>query len=146
MQFPPSTPPSPCATAAEMARQKSHSDCLTDDPARIAKHVAAAIETPGARARRVATAKAVAENLETGFAQGCMETSLRRRLAGLPSVIVTAEFGTSMSLFGIDGAAMDNATRNAGDMISSLNLTYNRARQAQITTELVEIIAGAEAL
>jgi F-type H+-transporting ATPase subunit gamma len=42
--------------------------------------------------------------------------------------------------------AMDNATRNAGDMIDKLNLKYNRARQAQITTELIEIIAGAEAL
>ena len=42
--------------------------------------------------------------------------------------------------------AMDNATRNAGDMIDKLNLQYNRARQAQITTELIEIIAGAEAL
>ncbi|MCQ8185794.1 F0F1 ATP synthase subunit gamma [Parvularcula maris] len=43
-------------------------------------------------------------------------------------------------------SAMDNATRNAGDMIDSLNLQYNRARQAQITTELVEIIAGAESV
>lgn len=42
--------------------------------------------------------------------------------------------------------AMDNATRNAGEMIDKLNLQYNRARQAQITTELIEIIAGAEAL
>ena len=42
--------------------------------------------------------------------------------------------------------AMDNATRNAGEMIDRLNLQYNRARQAQITTELIEIIAGAEAL
>ena len=42
--------------------------------------------------------------------------------------------------------AMDNATRNAGDMIDTLNLQYNRARQAQITTELVEIIAGAESV
>ena len=42
--------------------------------------------------------------------------------------------------------AMDNATRNAGDLIKSLNLTYNRARQAQITKELIEIISGAEAL
>lgn len=42
--------------------------------------------------------------------------------------------------------AMDNATRNAGDMIDSLTLTYNRTRQAAITTELIEIIAGAEAL
>ena len=42
--------------------------------------------------------------------------------------------------------AMDNATRNAGDMIGSLRLTYNRRRQAAITTELIEIISGAEAV
>ncbi|MFD2238642.1 F0F1 ATP synthase subunit gamma [Aureimonas populi] len=43
-------------------------------------------------------------------------------------------------------SAMDNATRNAGDMINRLSVSYNRQRQAQITTELVEIISGAEAL
>jgi F-type H+-transporting ATPase subunit gamma len=43
-------------------------------------------------------------------------------------------------------AAMDNATRNAGDMINRLSIAYNRQRQAAITTELVEIISGAEAL
>jgi F-type H+-transporting ATPase subunit gamma len=43
-------------------------------------------------------------------------------------------------------AAMDNATRNAGDMIDDLSMQYNRARQAQITKELIEIISGAEAL
>ena len=43
-------------------------------------------------------------------------------------------------------SAMDNATRNAGDMIDKLTLTYNRSRQAKITTELIEIISGAEAL
>ncbi len=42
--------------------------------------------------------------------------------------------------------AMDNATRNAGDMIKRLSIAYNRQRQAAITTELVEIISGAEAL
>jgi F-type H+-transporting ATPase subunit gamma len=42
--------------------------------------------------------------------------------------------------------AMDNATRNAGDMIDELSITYNRTRQAQITKELIEIISGAEAL
>ena len=42
--------------------------------------------------------------------------------------------------------AMDNATRNAGEMIDNLSLTYNRTRQAAITTELVEIVSGAEAL
>ena len=42
--------------------------------------------------------------------------------------------------------AMDNATRNAGDMIHNLELDYNRARQAFITRELIEIISGAEAV
>ena len=42
--------------------------------------------------------------------------------------------------------AMDNATRNAGDLINRLTIQYNRTRQAAITTELIEIIAGAEAL
>jgi F-type H+-transporting ATPase subunit gamma len=42
--------------------------------------------------------------------------------------------------------AMDNATRNAGEMIEKLTLQYNRTRQAQITKELIEIISGAEAL
>jgi F-type H+-transporting ATPase subunit gamma len=43
-------------------------------------------------------------------------------------------------------SAMDNATRNAGDMIKKLTLTYNRVRQAYITKELIEIISGAEAM
>jgi F-type H+-transporting ATPase subunit gamma len=42
--------------------------------------------------------------------------------------------------------AMDNATRNAGDMIARLTLNYNRQRQANITKELIEIISGAEAI
>jgi F-type H+-transporting ATPase subunit gamma len=42
--------------------------------------------------------------------------------------------------------AMDNATRNAGDMINRLTLNYNRQRQANITKELIEIISGAEAV
>ena len=50
-----------------------------------------------------------------------------------------SEMGAKMS-------AMDNATRNAGDMIDRLTLQYNRSRQAQITKELIEIISGAEAL
>ena len=50
-----------------------------------------------------------------------------------------SEQGASMT-------AMDNATRNAGDLINKLTIVYNRTRQAAITTELIEIIAGAEAL
>ncbi len=52
---------------------------------------------------------------------------------------VAGEMGAKMS-------AMDNATRNAGEMIDKLTLSYNRQRQAQITKELIEIISGAEAL
>jgi len=52
---------------------------------------------------------------------------------------IASEFGARMS-------AMDSATRNAGEMIDKLTLQYNRARQAAITTELLEIIAGAESL
>ncbi len=48
--------------------------------------------------------------------------------------------------YGAQMTAMDNATRNAGDMINRLTIQYNRNRQAAITTELVEIISGAEAL
>jgi F-type H+-transporting ATPase subunit gamma len=50
------------------------------------------------------------------------------------------------SFFGAQMSAMDNATRNVGDMIKKLTLVYNRQRQAQITKELIEIISGAEAL
>ena len=52
----------------------------------------------------------------------------------------------SASFYGAQMSAMDNATRNAGDMIKRLTLVYNRQRQAQITKELIEIISGAEAL
>ncbi len=50
------------------------------------------------------------------------------------------------SFYGSQMSAMDNATRNAGEMIGKLQLSYNRQRQAQITKELIEIISGAEAL
>ena len=47
---------------------------------------------------------------------------------------------------GVGLTAMDNVTRNAGEMINRLTITYNRTRQAAITKELIEIISGAEAL
>jgi len=50
------------------------------------------------------------------------------------------------SFYGAQMSAMDNATRNAGDMIRRQTITYNRTRQAMITKELIEIISGAEAL
>jgi F-type H+-transporting ATPase subunit gamma len=60
--------------------------------------------------------------------------------------VLTAMLENQAGFFAAQMAAMDNATRNAGDMIAGLTLIYNRTRQAQITKELIEIISGAEAL
>lgn len=60
--------------------------------------------------------------------------------------IYRALLETQAGFFGAQMTAMDSATRNAKDMISRLSLVYNRARQASITKELMEIIGGAEAL
>ena len=68
----------------------------------------------------------------------------------LPRNVATQIFAglleNAASEHGARMTAMDNATRNAGDMINKLTLTYNRTRQAYITKELIEIISGAEAL
>ena len=72
-----------------------------------------------------------------------LETLLPRNIT---TQILAALYENQASFFGAQMGAMDNATRNAGDLINSLTLQYNRKRQAQITTELIEIIAGAEAL
>jgi F-type H+-transporting ATPase subunit gamma len=60
--------------------------------------------------------------------------------------IFRALLENNASFYGAQMSAMDNATRNAGEMIKGLTLVYNRQRQAQITKELIEIISGAEAL
>ncbi|MBJ3786432.1 F0F1 ATP synthase subunit gamma [Devosia sediminis] len=60
--------------------------------------------------------------------------------------LLRALLENSASFYGAQMSAMDNATRNAGEMINKLQLSYNRQRQAQITKELIEIISGAEAL
>jgi len=60
--------------------------------------------------------------------------------------VFTALLEREASEQGASMTAMDNATRNAGDLINKLTIQYNRSRQAAITTELIEIIAGAEAL
>ncbi len=72
-----------------------------------------------------------------------LETLLPRNLAiQLYSAVLENQAG----FFAAQMSAMDNATRNAGDLIGALTLQYNRSRQAQITKELIEIISGAEAL
>ena len=68
----------------------------------------------------------------------------------LPRAVVVriyrALLENSASFFGAQMSAMDNATRNAGEMVKKYTLRYNRTRQAMITKELIEIISGAEAL
>jgi F-type H+-transporting ATPase subunit gamma len=75
--------------------------------------------------------------------EAILESLLPRNLA---VQIFQALLESSASEHGARMTAMDNATRNAGDMIDRLTLTYNRTRQAFITKELIEIISGAEAL
>src|SRR5258708_803978 len=60
--------------------------------------------------------------------------------------ILSALLETQAGFFAAQMAAMDNATRNAGDMIKALTIQMNRTRQAQITKELIEIISGASAV
>jgi len=66
--------------------------------------------------------------------------------AAITTQIFTALLENGASEQGARMSAMDNATRNAGDMIDKLTIEYNRSRQAAITNELIEIISGAEAL
>jgi F-type H+-transporting ATPase subunit gamma len=60
--------------------------------------------------------------------------------------IFRALLENAASFYGAQMTAMDNATRNAGEMIEKQTLLYNRTRQAMITKELIEIISGAEAV
>jgi F-type H+-transporting ATPase subunit gamma len=76
-------------------------------------------------------------------AEGILETLLPRNLT---VQVFSAMLENQAGFYAAQMAAMDNATRNAGDMIASMTLQYNRSRQAQITKELIEIISGAEAL
>ncbi|WEK47601.1 MAG: F0F1 ATP synthase subunit gamma [Candidatus Andeanibacterium colombiense] len=92
-------------------------------------------------ATAVETSGAVVEyepNEETILAE-LLPRYLKTQIFGALLEIAASEQGASMT-------AMDNATRNAGDLIQKLTIQYNRSRQAAITTELIEIIAGAEAL
>ena len=65
---------------------------------------------------------------------------------GVATQIFSALLENAASEQGARMSAMDNATRNAGEMIDKLTIEYNRSRQAVITNELIEIISGAEAL
>jgi len=75
--------------------------------------------------------------------EGILADLLPRNVA---TQVFTALLENGASEQGARMSAMDNATRNAGDMINRLTTLYNRSRQAAITKELIEIISGAEAL
>src|SRR5689334_14456094 len=98
-----------------------------------------------------AKAPADAPKIDLGGASYIYEPSEEEILEALlprylSTQLLSALLETEAGFQGAQMTAMDNATRNAGDMIKSLQLRYNRARQAQITKELIEIISGAEAL
>ena len=108
-------------------------------------------QIPTAQQLIPASAPADAESVDLGNAiyryepseEAILETLLPRYInTQILSAMLESAAGEQASRM----TAMDNATRNAGDMINSLSLQYNRARQAQITKELIEIISGAEAL
>ena len=91
------------------------------------------------------------EDVDTGEALYDYEPSEEAILADLlPRGVATAIFSglleNGASEQGARMSAMDNATRNAGEMIDKLTIEFNRSRQAVITNELIEIISGAEAL
>jgi F-type H+-transporting ATPase subunit gamma len=93
----------------------------------------------------------IGEAADTGGAAVEYEPDEEEILAELlPRYLKTEIFGALLEVAaseqGASMTAMDNATRNAGDLIDNLTILYNRSRQAAITTELIEIIAGAEAL
>src|SRR6185312_9501703 len=75
--------------------------------------------------------------------EGILEDLLPRNIS---VQVLRALLENSASFYGAQMSAMDNATRNAGEMVKKLTLSANRQRQAQITKELIEIISGAEAL
>ena len=76
---------------------------------------------------------------EAGILQVLLPRNINTQIFSALLENQAGEMGSKMT-------AMDNATRNAGDMIDKLTMTFNRTRQAQITSELIEIISGAEAL
>jgi F-type H+-transporting ATPase subunit gamma len=105
------------------------------------------VETPPANGEAAAGGAAGAD-LKAGYEFEPDEERILSEL--LPRNVAVQVFGAllenSASEQGARMAAMDSATRNAGEMINRMTLAYNRQRQAQITKELIEIISGAEAV
>jgi F-type H+-transporting ATPase subunit gamma len=96
----------------------------------------------------VVEAKAANAGLATSYEYEPEEDEILTGLLprNLAVQIFRALLENNASFYGAQMSAMDNATRNAGDMIRKQTLIYNRTRQAMITKELIEIISGAEAI
>ena len=97
------------------------------------------VPAPGANHNGTSDAVVEYEPSEEDILEQLLPRYIKTKLFGALLEREASEQGASMT-------AMDNATRNAGDLIKDLTVQYNRSRQAAITTELIEIIAGAEAL
>lgn len=117
-------------------------------PFPVAEVETEAVEAKAARADKASDADSDGSGSSATYDLEPSEDQLLGAL--LPSNVSVQVFGSLLESYaseqGARMTAMDNATRNAGEMIEGLTLTYNRTRQAAITTELVEIISGAEAL
>ncbi len=111
---------------------------LAQDPTVVQLLPVPALET-AAQANAAADAVVEYEPDEEAILGALLPRYVRTKLFTALLEREASEQGASMT-------AMDNATRNAGDLINKLTIQYNRSRQAAITTELIEIIAGAEAL
>jgi F-type H+-transporting ATPase subunit gamma len=111
---------------------------LTQEPTTV-QLIPAAVTTTGGTATEGASAAVEYEPDE----EEILASLLPRNVA---IQIYRAQLENQAGFYAAQMNAMDNATRNAGDMINRLTIQYNRTRQAAITTELVEIISGAEAL
>jgi len=107
---------------------------LTQDPTRVQ-----IIPVPATAVAETSTAAVEYEPDEEEILAELLPRYLKTQVFGALLENQASEQGASMT-------AMDNATRNAGELIQKLTIQYNRSRQAAITTELIEIIAGAEAL
>jgi len=107
---------------------------LTQDPTRVQ-----IIPVPAPSVADTSTAAVEYEPDEEEILAELLPRYLKTQIFGALLENQASEQGASMT-------AMDNATRNAGELIQKLTIQYNRSRQAAITTELIEIIAGAEAL
>src|SRR6267378_3808248 len=101
------------------------------------KQIVEHIELRAVRTIGFVNAEGIADQIARLYAEGAFDIAVQ---------IFRALLENTASFYGAQMSAMDNATRNAGEMIKKQTLKYNRTRQAMITKELIEIISGAEAL